>query len=128
MAECDVPEVDLFDVIPSEYIRKKPANLPEVSEPQVVRHYVNLSIKNHHVDRNFYPSWIQKIRTQSQICDWNQNEKDVEFLCKNLKDKSFDPYLSLFMINDSALQFKIAKLYVENKYKNWLIHATIVTS
>ncbi|MBK69446.1 MAG: hypothetical protein CMF54_06635 [Legionellales bacterium] len=77
--------------------------------------YYNQSIN---LDRNFYPSWIQKIRTQSQICDWNQNEKDVEFLCKNLKDKSFDPYLSLFMINDSALQFKIAKLYVENKYKN----------
>ena len=55
LAECDVPEVDLFDVIPSEYIRKKPANLPEVSEPQVVRHYVNLSTKNHHVDKDFYP-------------------------------------------------------------------------
>jgi len=29
--------------------------LPEVSEPQVVRHFVNLSVLNHHVDKNFYP-------------------------------------------------------------------------
>ena len=59
--------------------------------------YYNKSIS---LDKNFYPSWIQKIRTQSQICDWYQNENDIEFLCKNLKDKSFDPYLSLFMIDD----------------------------
>ena len=51
----DVPEVSLSDSIPSELLRKTPANLPEVSEPQVVRHYVNLSVKNHHVDKDLYP-------------------------------------------------------------------------
>jgi glycine dehydrogenase subunit 2 len=29
--------------------------LPEVAEPEVVRHYVGLSRKNYHVDRGFYP-------------------------------------------------------------------------
>jgi glycine dehydrogenase subunit 2 len=41
--------------IPPEYLRKESALLPEVSEPGVVRHYIALSILNHHVDRDFYP-------------------------------------------------------------------------
>ena len=53
--ECDVPDIKLDDVILSDYLRKEVADLPEVSEPQVVRHYVNLSNKNHHVDKDFYP-------------------------------------------------------------------------
>ena len=51
----DVPEGSLSDSIPPELLRETPANLPEVSEPQVVRHYVNLSVKNHHVDKDLYP-------------------------------------------------------------------------
>jgi glycine dehydrogenase subunit 2 len=51
----EVPETDPADVFPAHLLRKKPAELPEVSEPEVVRHYINLSVKNHHVDRNLYP-------------------------------------------------------------------------
>lgn len=47
----DVPEVKL----PDKYQRKRPALLPEVSEPEIMRHFVNLSILNHHVDKGFYP-------------------------------------------------------------------------
>jgi glycine dehydrogenase subunit 2 len=35
--------------------RQADARLPEVSEPQIMRHFVNLSVMNHHVDKNFYP-------------------------------------------------------------------------
>ncbi len=41
--------------IPSEFLRKKPAELPEVSELQVVRHYTQLSQKNFSIDTQFYP-------------------------------------------------------------------------
>ncbi len=51
----DVPEKPLEDTISKDLLRDTPANLPEVTEPQVVRHYVNLSTKNHHVDKDFYP-------------------------------------------------------------------------
>ena len=51
----DVPEIPLSNTISPELLRDTPAELPEVSEPQVVRHYVNLSVKNHHIDRDFYP-------------------------------------------------------------------------
>ena len=29
--------------------------MPQLTEPEVVRHFVNLSVKNHHVDKDFYP-------------------------------------------------------------------------
>lgn len=41
--------------IPSELLRTTPAELPEVSEMDVVRHYTNLSNKNFGVDTGFYP-------------------------------------------------------------------------
>lgn len=47
----DVPEFKL----PDQFRRRKPADLPEVSEPEIVRHFVNLSTLNHHVDKDFYP-------------------------------------------------------------------------
>jgi glycine dehydrogenase subunit 2 len=40
--------------IPSEYLRDS-IGLPEVSEPQVMRHYIELSNKNHHVDKDLFP-------------------------------------------------------------------------
>ena len=46
---------NIRDVIPNHLLRDYKPELPEVSESQVVRHYTNLSIKNHHVDKNFYP-------------------------------------------------------------------------
>ena len=55
LPDCDVPEQELTDLIPGEYLRETPPAWPEVSEPEVVRHFVNLSAKNHHVDKNLYP-------------------------------------------------------------------------
>ena len=55
LPESDVPEIPFTNTISPELLRDIPAELPEVSEPQVVRHYVNLSVKNHHIDKDFYP-------------------------------------------------------------------------
>jgi glycine dehydrogenase subunit 2 len=41
--------------IPNEYLRSGRIGLPEVSEPQVMRHYVELSNQNHHVDKDLFP-------------------------------------------------------------------------
>lgn len=41
--------------LPSHMIRQRPLNLPEVSEPDVVRHYTELAGKNYSVDKGFYP-------------------------------------------------------------------------
>ncbi|MFH1847213.1 MAG: aminomethyl-transferring glycine dehydrogenase subunit GcvPB [Candidatus Omnitrophota bacterium] len=41
--------------IDDKYKRNKDAELPEVSEPEVVRHFTNLSKLNFSIDSNFYP-------------------------------------------------------------------------
>ncbi|GGB50758.1 aminomethyl-transferring glycine dehydrogenase subunit GcvPB [Fictibacillus barbaricus] len=53
--ELDVPEVNVESIIPSDYLRTEEADLPEVSELQIVRHYTALSNRNHGVDSGFYP-------------------------------------------------------------------------
>ena len=53
--ELDVPAVAVEELIPKEYLRERPAELPEVSEVEVVRHYTQLSRLNHGVDVGFYP-------------------------------------------------------------------------
>lgn len=49
------PDNKAEDIIPEEYVRQQPAQLPEVSEIDIVRHYVGLSQKNYSVDTGFYP-------------------------------------------------------------------------
>lgn len=51
----DTFETDGMKDIPSGLLREKDAELPEVSELDVVRHYTNLSNKNFGVDTGFYP-------------------------------------------------------------------------
>lgn len=51
----DVEKVDINDKLPKHLIRDTPAELPEVSELQLVRHYTALSNKNHGIDNGFYP-------------------------------------------------------------------------
>jgi glycine dehydrogenase subunit 2 len=51
--ELDVPQVD--GLLPDAFRRSDPPRLPEVSEPELVRHYVNLSKKNFDLDSGFYP-------------------------------------------------------------------------
>jgi len=53
--ELDVPEVDRATLLPAAYRRSEPARLPEISEPEIVRHYVNLSKRNFDLDSGFYP-------------------------------------------------------------------------
>jgi glycine dehydrogenase subunit 2 len=52
---CDVPERSVEELLPESAIRREPPALPEVSEPEIVRHYNNLSKKNFDVDTGFYP-------------------------------------------------------------------------
>ncbi|MGP4067753.1 aminomethyl-transferring glycine dehydrogenase subunit GcvPB [Halobacillus sp. B29] len=55
LPDLDVPEMDAEDMIGSSFVRNKAAELPEVSELQIMRHYTALSKRNHGVDSGFYP-------------------------------------------------------------------------
>ena len=52
---CDVPERPVAELLPASAIRSRAAALPEVSEPEIVRHYNNLSKQNFDLDTGFYP-------------------------------------------------------------------------
>ena len=51
----DVESVELSDLYEEKHIRQTDARLPEVSELDIMRHYTELSNKNHGVDTGFYP-------------------------------------------------------------------------
>ena len=51
----EVPTPDLASFLPKQALRHEPLGLPEVSEVDVARHFVNLSQLNHAVDTGFYP-------------------------------------------------------------------------
>lgn len=52
---CEVPERPLDELLPVDLRRAEPARLPELAEPEVVRHFVALSRRNFGVDVGFYP-------------------------------------------------------------------------
>src|ERR1700677_3770365 len=53
--ELDVPAVDVSQLLPQRFRRSEPPRLPEVSEPEIVRHYVGISKRNFDLDSGFYP-------------------------------------------------------------------------
>ncbi len=53
--ELDVPAVDVGELLPERFRRVQPPRLPEVSEPEIVRHYVGISKRNFDLDSGFYP-------------------------------------------------------------------------
>ncbi|WP_407670284.1 aminomethyl-transferring glycine dehydrogenase subunit GcvPB [Paenisporosarcina antarctica] len=55
LPELDIPEVDLSSLLPEGLLREELAELPEVSELDIMRHYTALSKRNHGVDSGFYP-------------------------------------------------------------------------
>jgi glycine dehydrogenase subunit 2 len=53
--EQEVPRVEPDELLPARFRRAQPPRLPEVSEPEIVRHYVGLSKRNFDLDSGFYP-------------------------------------------------------------------------
>src|SRR6185312_15619702 len=51
----DVPERPLDELLPASLRRAQPPRLPEVAEPEIVRHYNRLSKRNFDLDTGFYP-------------------------------------------------------------------------
>lgn len=53
--DSDVPDRPVEQLVPAAHLRDEPAALPEVSEPDIVRHYTRLSHRNFSIDEGFYP-------------------------------------------------------------------------
>ncbi|HWR82751.1 MAG TPA: hypothetical protein VN285_05580, partial [Candidatus Deferrimicrobium sp.] len=57
---CTLPglhgdEERILAAIPHEFRRASDAELPELTEGEAMRHFVGLSVRNHHIDKGFYP-------------------------------------------------------------------------
>ena len=64
------PPKDALDRIPVDALRSDPPALPELSEPEVVRHYVNLSQLNYAVDTGFYPLGSCTMKYNPKLNEW----------------------------------------------------------
>lgn len=51
----DTPSRPVEELLPQSLLRAEAPALPEVPEHEVIRHFTELSIRNHHIDRGFYP-------------------------------------------------------------------------
>src|SRR4051794_37144381 len=55
LPDAGVPERVLSELIPAHLARTDPPRLPEISEPEIVRHYNRISRRNFDLDTGFYP-------------------------------------------------------------------------
>ena len=64
------PPAGALDRIPASARRATPPALPEIAEPEVVRHYVNLSTLNYAVDTGFYPLGSCTMKYNPKLNEW----------------------------------------------------------
>ena len=64
------PPADALAGIPAAQLRATPAGLPELAEPEVVRHFVRLSQLNYSVDGGFYPLGSCTMKYNPKINEW----------------------------------------------------------
>ncbi len=64
------PPAGALDRIPTSARRATAPALPEIAEPEVVRHYVNLSTLNYSVDTGFYPLGSCTMKYNPKLNEW----------------------------------------------------------
>ena len=65
-----LPELDVPRKNPQSSLTRRELSLPELSEPDVVRHYARLSQWNFSIDQNFYPLGSCTMKYNPKINDW----------------------------------------------------------
>jgi len=76
-------DIKLENCIPNEFSRKENAHLPEVSELDVMRHFLELSQMNHCIEKGFYPLGS---------CTMKYNPKINETLARNDGFNNLHPF------------------------------------
>jgi glycine dehydrogenase subunit 2 len=104
LPQLDVPEYKLDDFIDKKLIRKKKANLPEISEPEVMRHFVNLSIKNHHIDKDIFPLGSCTMKYNPKINESIASQEIFSSIHPNQSDIFSQPCLSVLFDLEQMLK------------------------
>ncbi len=96
LPEVEFQDIELNEFIPDNFLRKNNPNLPELTEFQVVRHYTNLSVKNHHVDKDFYPLGSCTMKYNPKINDYIAGLPGFSLLHPNQPLESVQGALKLY--------------------------------
>ncbi len=96
---------DVFGLIPTALRRKGPPPLPEVSEPEVVRHFVRLSQENYSPDLGIYPLGS---------CTMKYNPKSSELAVQTAKLEKLHPEQDESTVQGIlALMFHLERMLAE---------------
>ena len=93
----DVPEQPQADLLPADQLADSAPKLPELTEPDVVRHFMNLAMLNMSVDTHFYPLGS---------CTMKYNPRRNETLIATPKLAGLHPYQT-----ESTVQGQLQILY-----------------
>ncbi|AWI03016.1 aminomethyl-transferring glycine dehydrogenase subunit GcvPB [Clostridium drakei] len=85
LPKCDVECEAVENLIPKDMLKTSDVELPEVSEPDVIRHFTLLGNKNYGVDNGFYPLGS---------CTMKYNPKINEDIASNPQFLNIHPYQS----------------------------------
>lgn len=105
LPKVGVPEIDHDSIIDSSLVNEEDVNLPELNELEVMRHYVELSQKNHCIEKGFYPLGS---------CTMKYNPKVNESICALPRFKSLHPYLPVHFAQGSLeLMFELQNFFAD---------------
>jgi glycine dehydrogenase subunit 2 len=98
----DVPEADAKKLIPQSLYRSSVEGFPEVSENEIVRHFVRLSQKNYSIDTGFYPLGS---------CTMKYNPKINEEMARESKLAAMHPFWDESFLQPAlAIQYQLQGL------------------
>ncbi len=92
----------LDTLIDTRFLRDDPPELPEVPESEVVRHFISLSVRNHHIDKGFYPLGS---------CTMKYNPKINERTCRLAGFSCAHPFQS-----DTTAQGALELMFATSEY------------
>ncbi|MEW5818971.1 MAG: aminomethyl-transferring glycine dehydrogenase subunit GcvPB [Cyanobacteriota bacterium] len=105
LPEAGVPEIDPDSAIDSSLLNEEEICLPETSELEIMRHYVELSNKNHCIEKGFYPLGS---------CTMKYNPKVNESICQLPRFKDLHPYLPVTFVQGTLeLMYELQNFFAE---------------
>lgn len=102
LPKLDCPDRPLKELVPEGLLREKAAELPELAEVDVVRHFNQIARRNYGVDTGFYPLGS---------CTMKYNPKINEEVCRYPGFSELHPYL-----NEDMCQGTLQLLYEMEQY------------
>jgi glycine dehydrogenase subunit 2 len=87
LPKLEFEKINVNDVIPEQLIRKSDANLPEVSESEIARHFLRLSHLNYNIEMGLYPLGSCTMKYNPKINEVTASINGFAELHPHTKDK-----------------------------------------